>query len=81
MDSHVDSSMNGISYPSGGLSRESAEKIKAMAEKAIMNNPKLPGGASPKPVTREQFDAMGYKEMVQFKAEHPELYAEYMKTS
>ena len=37
----ANSSMNGISYPSGGLSRESAEKIKAMAEKACPVNSEL----------------------------------------
>ena len=52
---------------------------KAMAEKAMLNNPTLPGGNSTKTVTREEFNAMGYKEMVAFKAEHPDLYAEYMK--
>ena len=52
---------------------------KAMAEKAMLNNPTLPGGNSTKTVTREEFNNMGYKEMVAFKAEHPDLYAEYMK--
>ncbi len=37
----ANSSMNGISYPSGRLSRESAEKIKTMAEKACPVNSEL----------------------------------------
>ena len=52
---------------------------KAMAEKAMLNNPTLPGGNSTKTVTREEFNNMGYREMAAFKAEHPDLYAEYMK--
>ena len=51
---------------------------KALAEKAMLNNPTLPGGSSTKTVSREEFDKMGYTEMVQFKAEHPDLYKEYM---
>ena len=52
---------------------------KAMAEKAMLNNPTLPGGNSTKTVTREEFDQMGYREMVAFKAENPALFAEYTK--
>lgn len=52
---------------------------KALAEKAMLNNPTLPGGNSTKTVTREEFNNMGYREMAAFKAEHPDLYAEYMK--
>ena len=51
---------------------------KALAEKAMLNNPTLPSGSSTKTVSREEFDKMGYTEMVQFKAEHPDLYKEYM---
>ena len=54
---------------------------KALAEKALLNNPKLHGGASTKTVTLEEFKAMGYRDMVAFKNEHPDLYAEYMKKS
>lgn len=53
---------------------------KALAEKAMKNNPTLPGGASTKTVTKEEFNNMGYKEMLAFKTEHPDLYAEYMKS-
>ena len=52
---------------------------KALAEKAMLNNPTLPGGNSTKTVTREEFNNMGYREMAAFKDEHPDLYAEYMK--
>ena len=51
---------------------------KALAEKAMMNNPKLQGGNSTSTVTKEQFLAMGYKDMVAFRNEHPDLYEEYM---
>ncbi len=51
---------------------------KAMAEKAMLNNPTLPGGKSTKTVTKEEFDRMGYREMVALKNEHPELYKELM---
>lgn len=53
---------------------------KALAEKAMLNNPTLPGGKSSKTVTKEEFDQMGYREMLAFKTEHPDLYAEYTKT-
>lgn len=56
-----------------------ASHDKAIAEKAMLNNPTLPGGSSTKTVTQEQFDKMGYREMVAFKNEHPDLYAEYIK--
>ena len=52
---------------------------KALAEKAMLNNPKLPGGDSTKTVTREQFLSMGLDEMQAFHDEHPDLYREYMK--
>ena len=52
---------------------------KALAEKALLNNPKLHGGSSTKTVTREEFNAMGYRDMVAFKNEHPDLYAEYTR--
>lgn len=63
-----------------GIRKFIASHDKAMAEKAMLNNPTLPGGSSTKTVTREEFDNMGYKEMVAFKNEHPDLYNEYMKT-
>lgn len=54
---------------------------KQMAEKAIMNNPTLPGGSSAHVTTREEFKNMGYREMVAFKQEHPDLYKEYTTNS
>ena len=62
-----------------GIRKFIASHDKALAEKAMLNNPTLPGGNSTKTVTKEQFDKMGYKEMAQFKIEHPDLYEEYMK--
>jgi len=62
-----------------GIRRFIASHDKAMAEKAMLNNPKLPGGSSTKTVTQEEFNNMGYREMLQFKTEHPDLYAEYTK--
>ena len=52
-----------------------------MAEKAIMNNPTLPGGNTTHTVTREEFKNMGYREMVAFKQDHPDLYKEYTNNS
>lgn len=56
-----------------------ASHDKAMAEKAMLNNPTLPGGNSTKTVTYDEFKRMGYREMVEFKNAHPDLYAEYIK--
>lgn len=52
---------------------------KGLKESAIRNNQTLPGGSTGAAVTKEQFDAMGYREMVDFKNQYPELYNEYMK--
>ena len=52
---------------------------KALRETAIRNNPTLPGGKTDVVVTKEQFDAMGYEEMLALKRSNPELYNEYMK--
>ena len=61
-----------------GIRKFIASHDKALAEKAMLNNPTLPGGNTTKTVTKAEFDAMGYREMVQFKTDHPDLYAEYM---
>ena len=53
---------------------------KSLRENALRNNPTLPGGESTKTVTAEEFRNMGYKEMLRFKMEHPEQYAEFTKT-
>lgn len=52
---------------------------KSLRENALRNNPTLPGGASTKDITKEEFDKMSYREMVVFKQNHPEQYAEFMK--
>ena len=62
-----------------GIRRFIASHDQAMAEKASMNNPKLPGGSSTKTVTKEEFKQMGLREMAAFKQEHPDLYMEYTK--
>lgn len=64
-----------------GIRKFIASHDKAMAEKAMLNNPTLPGGSATKTVTKEQFDRMGYREMLQLKTEHPDLYNEYTKNS
>ena len=62
-----------------GIRKFIASHDKQMAEKALLNNPKLPSGNTTKTVTQDEFNKMGYKEMVAFKNEHPDLYKEYTK--
>jgi len=52
---------------------------KALRESALQNNQTLPGGSVNKTVSREEFDKMSLSEMMAFKVEHPDLYAEYIK--
>lgn len=52
---------------------------KSLKESAIRNNPTLPGGKTSVAVTKEQFDQMGYREMLELKHSNPELYNEYTK--
>jgi tellurite resistance protein len=53
---------------------------KTLRENSLRNNQTLLGGNSTdKPVTKEEFDKMSYREMVVFKQNHPEQYAEFMK--
>ena len=52
---------------------------KSLRENALRNNPTLQGGASTKTISVEEFKKMGLQEMMQFKAEHPEQYAEFTK--
>ena len=61
-----------------GIRKFIASHDKAMAEKAMLNNPTLPGGNSTKTVTKDEFMKMGYREMQAFHDEHPDLYKEYM---
>lgn len=51
---------------------------KALHEDAIRNNPTLPSGRTSVAVSKEDFDKMGYREMVELKNTNPELYNEYM---
>ena len=53
---------------------------KSLRENALRNNQTLQGGASTKDITKEEFRNMSYREMLQFKMEHPEQYAEFTKT-
>ena len=63
-----------------GIRKFIAAHDKEMAEKAIMNNPTLPGGnPTPVAVTKEQFDAMSLSDRNDFFINHPDLYAEYTK--
>ena len=63
-----------------GIRKFIAVHDKQMEEKAIMNNPTLPGGNSTAPVvTKEQFDAMDLDGRMKVYTEHPDLYAEYTK--
>ena len=51
---------------------------KALREVALKNNQTLPGGGnSEKIATKEEFQNMSYREMAQFKTDHPEQFAEY----
>lgn len=52
---------------------------KSLRESALKNNPVLQGGAIDKTVSKAEFRAMSLSEMMAFKAEHPDLYAEYTK--
>ena len=51
---------------------------KALKDAAIRGNQTLVGGKSEPTVTKAEFDAMGYREMVNFKNQNPELYEKYM---
>ena len=64
-----------------GIRKFIASHDKAMAEKAMLNNPKLPGGDATRTVTREQFNKMGYKERVELFNQNPDLYNELTSQS
>lgn len=56
--------------------------VKANVKSEILADTPAPKGGADKPVatvTREQFDKMGFVEMMNFKNENPELYAEFTK--
>ena len=52
---------------------------KAMREDALRNNQTLPGGNSTKGITQTDFDKMSYMEMLAFKRDNPEQFAEFTK--
>lgn len=62
-----------------GIRKFVASHDKELTAKSLMSNPVLSGGQTEKTVTREEFQKMGYKEMLAFSREHPELYNEYTK--
>ena len=62
-----------------GIRKFVASHDKELTSKALLNNPVLSGGQTDKTVTKEEFQKMGYKEMLAFYNEHPELYDEYTK--
>ena len=61
-----------------GIRRFITAHDKTLREDALKNNPTLPGGASDKVITREEFKQMSLTEMMAFKVDHPDLYNEYM---
>ena len=57
-----------------------ASMIRAKEAEWIKNRPEVNAGAGGEKtsVTKEQFDKMGYKEIVEFKNKYPETYKKYM---
>ena len=53
---------------------------RSLRENALRNNQTLQSGSATKDITKEEFKNMSYREMLQFKMEHPEQYAEFIKT-
>lgn len=53
---------------------------KTLKENAIRGNQTLSGGSAKAVVTKAEFDNMGYRQMLQFKNEYPDLYEEYTKS-
>ena len=62
-----------------GLRRFVEAHDKSLKENAFRNNQTLQGGTGTKAITKEQFNAMGYKERLAVYNEHPDLYKEYTK--
>ena len=52
---------------------------KALRENALKNNQTLHGGSMTKSISQQEFDNMSYMEMLAFKRENPEQYAEFSK--
>ena len=60
-----------------GIRRFITAHDKALREDALKNNPTLPGGASDKTITKEEFKNMSLSEMMNFKNDYPDLYTQY----
>lgn len=60
-----------------GIRRFITAHDKALREDALKNNPTLPGGASDKAITKEEFKNMSLSEMMNFKNDYPDLYTQY----
>ena len=63
----------------GGIRKFIDIHDRALAEKAVLNNPTLPGGETVKIATKDEFLAMDVAGMTAFKREHPDLFTEYTK--
>lgn len=50
---------------------------KALMADAVRQTPRPGAGGTDKAITREQFDAMGYKELVKLYQEQPEVYKQF----
>ena len=57
------------------------ESVKAGVKSEVLKDPPTPSGgtANVPAVTKEQFDKMGFTEMMEFQHNNPELYNEYTK--
>lgn len=64
----------------GGLRKFITAHDKTLRENALKNNPTLPGGATEKDMTQEEFDNLSYMETLTLKREHPEIYAKFTET-
>lgn len=62
-----------------GLRKFIVAHDKALRENAFRNNQTLQGGSTSKEISKEQFDAMGYKERLEVFNKYPDLYSEYTK--
>lgn len=60
-----------------GIRRFITAHDKTLREDALKNNPTLPGGASDKTITKEEFKNMSLSEMMNFKNDYPDLYTQY----
>lgn len=60
-----------------GIRRFITAHDKTLREDALKNNPTLPGGASDKVITKEEFKNMSLSEMMNFKNDYPDLYTQY----